>query len=212
MPATASITPPPRRSPRCREIVELNIGHFLVGEAVFAGLAEAVKRMRAAMDRGRAAAAVARMIIGLGSDIIDVRRIEQGDRAARRALPRRASSPPIERAKAERRARPRRDLCQAFAAKEACAKALGTGFRARRVLARHGRGQPAVGPADHAADRRRADAAAGASRRRAARRASTSRITDEGPTGAGHRGHSSACRAGCRGSGRMNIRESRQVA
>ena len=35
------------------EIVELNIGHFLVGEAVFMGLAETVKAMRAAMDRGR---------------------------------------------------------------------------------------------------------------------------------------------------------------
>lgn len=37
------------------EIVELNIGHFLVGEAVFIGLGEAVRRMRAAMDRGREA-------------------------------------------------------------------------------------------------------------------------------------------------------------
>jgi pyridoxine 5-phosphate synthase len=36
------------------EVVELNIGHFLVGEAVFVGLAEAIKSMRAAMDRGRA--------------------------------------------------------------------------------------------------------------------------------------------------------------
>src|SRR5262245_15869479 len=36
------------------EIVELNIGHFLVGEAVFSGLAQAVRTMRAAMDRGRA--------------------------------------------------------------------------------------------------------------------------------------------------------------
>jgi pyridoxine 5-phosphate synthase len=36
------------------EIVELNIGHFLVGDAVFAGLGEAVRTMRAAMDRGRA--------------------------------------------------------------------------------------------------------------------------------------------------------------
>lgn len=35
------------------EIVELNIGHFLVGEAVFVGLSESVRRMRAAMDRGR---------------------------------------------------------------------------------------------------------------------------------------------------------------
>jgi len=39
------------------EIVELNIGHFLVGEAVFTGLAAAIKAMRAAMDRGRTRAA-----------------------------------------------------------------------------------------------------------------------------------------------------------
>lgn len=38
------------------EIVELNIGHFLIGEAVFAGLGEVVRTMRAAMDRGRALA------------------------------------------------------------------------------------------------------------------------------------------------------------
>jgi pyridoxine 5-phosphate synthase len=38
------------------EVVELNIGHFLVGEAVFEGLAETVTFMRAAMDRGRAKA------------------------------------------------------------------------------------------------------------------------------------------------------------
>jgi pyridoxine 5-phosphate synthase len=36
------------------EIVELNIGHFLIGEAVSSGLADAVRAMRAAMDRGRA--------------------------------------------------------------------------------------------------------------------------------------------------------------
>jgi pyridoxine 5-phosphate synthase len=35
------------------QIVELNIGHFLIGESVFEGLAETVKFMRAAMDRGR---------------------------------------------------------------------------------------------------------------------------------------------------------------
>jgi pyridoxine 5-phosphate synthase len=34
------------------EIVELNIGHFLIGEAIFGGLAGTVKAMRAAMDRG----------------------------------------------------------------------------------------------------------------------------------------------------------------
>jgi pyridoxine 5-phosphate synthase len=35
------------------EVVELNIGHFLIGEAVFSGLADAVRTMRAVMDRGR---------------------------------------------------------------------------------------------------------------------------------------------------------------
>jgi pyridoxine 5-phosphate synthase len=35
------------------EVVELNIGHFLIGEAIMEGLATAVRRMRAAMDRGR---------------------------------------------------------------------------------------------------------------------------------------------------------------
>jgi pyridoxine 5-phosphate synthase len=38
------------------QIVELNIGHFLVGEAIHVGFAEAVRTMRAAMDRGRAVA------------------------------------------------------------------------------------------------------------------------------------------------------------
>lgn len=38
------------------EIVELNIGHFLVGEAIFEGLSAAIGRMRAAMTRGRARA------------------------------------------------------------------------------------------------------------------------------------------------------------
>ncbi|MBX9760834.1 MAG: pyridoxine 5'-phosphate synthase [Beijerinckiaceae bacterium] len=35
------------------QIVELNIGHFLVGEAIFTGLPDAIRRMRAAMDEGR---------------------------------------------------------------------------------------------------------------------------------------------------------------
>jgi pyridoxine 5-phosphate synthase len=38
------------------EIVELNIGHFLVGEAVEVGLTQAIRTMRSAMDRGRAQA------------------------------------------------------------------------------------------------------------------------------------------------------------
>jgi pyridoxine 5-phosphate synthase len=35
------------------QIAELNIGHFLIGEAIFVGLEEAVRRMRAAMDAAR---------------------------------------------------------------------------------------------------------------------------------------------------------------
>ena len=36
------------------QVVELNIGHFLIGEAVFLGLGEAVRRMRTLMDAARA--------------------------------------------------------------------------------------------------------------------------------------------------------------
>jgi pyridoxine 5-phosphate synthase len=36
------------------EIAELNIGHFLIGEAIFSGLGAAVRVMRSAIDRGRA--------------------------------------------------------------------------------------------------------------------------------------------------------------
>ncbi|MBI3514885.1 MAG: pyridoxine 5'-phosphate synthase [Proteobacteria bacterium] len=38
-------------------VVELNIGHFLVGEAIFGGLDQAIRRMRALMDKARADAA-----------------------------------------------------------------------------------------------------------------------------------------------------------
>ncbi len=40
------------------QVAELNIGHFLVGEAIFVGLAESVRTIRAAMDMGRAGAEV----------------------------------------------------------------------------------------------------------------------------------------------------------
>ena len=39
------------------EIAELNIGHFLVGEAIFDGLGDTVRKMRVAIDRGRAESA-----------------------------------------------------------------------------------------------------------------------------------------------------------
>ncbi len=68
------------------------------------------------------------MIIGLGSDIVDVRRIAKViERHGERFLGRIYT--PAERAKAERRANRVETYAKRFAAKEACAKALGTGFR-----------------------------------------------------------------------------------
>ena len=49
----ASIMRPRRRSRALPEIMELNIGYYMIGEALFVGLAETVRTMRAAMDRGR---------------------------------------------------------------------------------------------------------------------------------------------------------------
>ncbi len=49
----ASITRTAETIAALPQVVELNIGHFLIGEAIFEGLAETVKFMRAAMDRGR---------------------------------------------------------------------------------------------------------------------------------------------------------------
>jgi holo-[acyl-carrier protein] synthase len=69
------------------------------------------------------------MILGIGSDIVDVRRIESTvNRHGERFLMRIFTD--IERATAERRARRIETYAKRFAAKEACAKALGTGFRA----------------------------------------------------------------------------------
>lgn len=68
------------------------------------------------------------MILGIGTDLCDVRRIEKTlDRFGERFLRRLFSE--SERAKAFRRQNPAASLAQSFAAKEACAKALGTGFR-----------------------------------------------------------------------------------
>jgi holo-[acyl-carrier protein] synthase len=69
------------------------------------------------------------MILGIGSDIVDVRRIERTvARHGERFLGRIFTD--IERATAERRANRIETYAKRFAAKEACAKALGTGFRA----------------------------------------------------------------------------------
>jgi holo-[acyl-carrier protein] synthase len=68
------------------------------------------------------------MIIGLGSDVVDVRRIARSiERYGERFLDRIFT--PVERAKAEKRANKVETYAKRFAAKEACSKALGTGFR-----------------------------------------------------------------------------------
>jgi holo-[acyl-carrier protein] synthase len=69
------------------------------------------------------------MILGIGSDLIDIRRIEKtiarhGERFIGRIFT------DTERAKAERRKNSVDTYAKRFAAKEACAKALGTGLRA----------------------------------------------------------------------------------
>jgi len=68
------------------------------------------------------------MILGIGSDLVDIRRIERTvERHGERFLGRIFTE--TERARAERRANRVETYAKRFAAKEACAKALGTGFR-----------------------------------------------------------------------------------
>ncbi len=67
------------------------------------------------------------MILGIGNDLADIRRIEKtiaryGDRFLDRCFT------PLEQAKAGRHTRPAETYAKRFAAKEACAKALGTGL------------------------------------------------------------------------------------
>lgn len=68
------------------------------------------------------------MILGIGNDLIDIRRIEKtierfGDRFLQRVFT------DIERAKSDGRVGRVASYAKRFAAKEACSKALGTGFR-----------------------------------------------------------------------------------
>jgi holo-[acyl-carrier protein] synthase len=68
------------------------------------------------------------MIIGIGSDLVDIKRVAKtierfGDRFIQRIYT------PVEIARAERRGDRVATYAKRYAAKEACAKALGTGFR-----------------------------------------------------------------------------------
>ena len=68
------------------------------------------------------------MIIGLGSDLIDIRRVEKSiERFGERFLTRIFTE--TERTKSDRRAQRAASYAKRFAAKEACSKALGTGLR-----------------------------------------------------------------------------------
>ena len=68
------------------------------------------------------------MIIGLGNDMVDIRRIEQTlERYGARFVERIFTD--VEKKKSDRRAQRAASYAKRFAAKEACSKALGTGFR-----------------------------------------------------------------------------------
>ena len=158
-------------SPPFREIRELNIGHFLIGEAIFVGLAESIQRMRAPDGRGAGHDPRPR----LRPDRHPPHRKDASRRMAsvsspasspRSSAPNRTSArpapPPMPSVSPPRRPAPRR---------------WAPGF-AGRVLARHGGGQSARRQADHGADRRRAEAAGG----NHARRATGPRSTSPSPT------------------------------
>ena len=98
------------------------------------------------------------MIIGLGNDLIDIRRVEKtlerfGERFVNRVFTE------TEQAKSERRAQRAASYAKRFAAKEACAKALGTGVPRRGVHWRHmgvvnlASGKPTMALTDGAAER-----------------------------------------------------------
>ena len=96
------------------------------------------------------------MIIGIGSDITDVRRVaEVLERHGERFLDRVFTE--VERTRSERRARRAESYAKRFAAKEACAKALGTGMRADVYWRDMGvvnlkSGQPTMALTGHAAE------------------------------------------------------------
>ena len=147
------------------EIVELNIGYFMIGEALFVGLGETVRTMRAAMDRGRAKTSRAAHDHRhrLRPDRHHPRR--QGDRAPRRPLPRshlhrcRAGQG---RAAGQERENGGGDLCQAIRRQGGLFQGARHRHPAGRLVAGHGGGQPAGRPSDHETDRRGAGPAAGA--------------------------------------------------
>ena len=154
------------------EVRELNIGHFLVGEAIFVGLDAAIREMRrhhgrCARRRGR------RVILGIGNDLstsgASRRSLERfGDRFVTRIFTE------VEQKRSEGRADAGGELRQALRRQGGLRQGARHRPAPRRLLARHGRGQPARRQADPGADRRRAGAPAGDHAGRHVRRRSTS--------------------------------------
>jgi pyridoxine 5-phosphate synthase len=124
------------------EIVELNIGYYMIGEALIHGPCRDGSRHACGdgpwphecreFRRCRRGTGGQGMIIGVGSDLIDIRRVAKvierhGDRFLDRIFT------DAERARAGRRAKNEKMVvatyAKRFAAKEACSKALGTGIR-----------------------------------------------------------------------------------
>ena len=108
------------------QLAELNIGHFLVGEAIFTGLEASVRADARSLWDGYLEA---RVIVGIGSDLCNIERIQASlDRFGDRFLNRVFTE--TERAKAARRPHSiAGTLAKRFAAKEAFSKAVGTGFK-----------------------------------------------------------------------------------
>ena len=97
------------------------------------------------------------MILGMGSDIVDIRRIERtlerfGERFIARIYHRHRAP------QSDRRAARAASYAKRFAAKEACAKALGTGFRKNVYWRDLGVVNEPSGRPDHGASRCRARA------------------------------------------------------
>ena len=97
------------------------------------------------------------MILGIGNDLIDIRRVEKtlerfGERFTQRVFTE------VERKKSDRRRERAASYAKRFAAKEACAKALGTGVPRRGVHWQHmgvvnlRSGQPTLALTGHAAE------------------------------------------------------------
>ena len=84
--------------------------------------------LRAAIRAACRIAGGTRMIVGIGSDLIDIRRVQKtldrfGERFTNRVFTE------LEQARSERRAQRAASYAKRFAAKEACSKALGSGIR-----------------------------------------------------------------------------------